>query len=304
MFVIRAPAKVNLALEVLNKRPDGYHEIVSVVQTIELCDELIFEPSDDLEVISENLSVPGEENLVLRAAEALQRATLSRKGARIRLVKRIPAGTGLGGGSSDAAATLWTLNHLWGCHLPEAELARLAATLGSDVPFFLIGATALVEGRGDRVSPLPQIPPSWLVLVALPADLPNKTAALYRALTAADFSDGRRTRLLVERISGGHAPSEALFVNTFERVADELFPGLSERRQLLLDAGARSAHLSGSGPALYSLEHSAEDAARVAGRLSAMDVPVLVTRTTSDALRANPPFSTEERACRAESSVP
>jgi 4-diphosphocytidyl-2-C-methyl-D-erythritol kinase len=158
-----AHAKINLTLDVLGRRPDGYHELRSVMQTVSLADELTVEaaPHLSLEVDRDGSSPPGHAgvpegraNLVWRAAEELRRRRGYQGGARLRLCKRIPAAAGLGGGSSDAAATLLSLNALWGLRCSRADLVEVAAALGSDVPFFLWGGTALVSVRGERVQPL------------------------------------------------------------------------------------------------------------------------------------------------------
>jgi len=170
------------------------------------------------------------------------------RGARIRLDKRIPVAAGLGGGSSDAAAALRGLNKLWKLGRSDAQLAEAGAGLGSDVPFFLYGGTALAEGRGERVTPLLAPPPVWLVLLAPPFELPAKTKRMYAALTPTDFSDGSRTEALVGRIRGGGPVDDSGLYNVFERVAYEVFAGLDAYRDALLMAGARHVHLAGLGP--------------------------------------------------------
>ena len=147
-----APAKLNLGLRILGRRPDGYHDIVSVLQTVDLCDRMVFTPAPPGETLvhCDNPDVPdGPENLVYRAVEILRRATGAGHGVRVDLNKRIPTGAGLGGGSSNAATALRALDRLWGLDLRPERLAALAAELGSDVPFFLTGGTAVVTGRGE-----------------------------------------------------------------------------------------------------------------------------------------------------------
>lgn len=163
MLKLKAPAKVNLTLEVLGRRPDGYHEIGSIIQAIGLYDVLTMEPAQGLEVEPEMIA--GEENMVMKAARLLKDATGTLQGARLRLTKSIPVRMGLGGGSSDAAATLTGLNRLWGLGLSRERLLPLALALGSDVPFFVHGSTALVEGRGETVTPLPSPPLKKVVLL-------------------------------------------------------------------------------------------------------------------------------------------
>src|SRR5438105_2529957 len=170
MITRNAYAKLNLGLEVTGRREDGYHDIVSVMHLVDLHDTLTFDADAEITVDCDNpiLASEGRANLVWRAARLLQETAKVGKGARIELQKNIPLAAGLGGGSSDAAATLSGLVELWGLDLSGEEMRNLAGILGSDVPFFLDGATALVEGRGDRVTPLPAMPPAWAVLVCQP----------------------------------------------------------------------------------------------------------------------------------------
>ncbi|MFC1981580.1 4-(cytidine 5'-diphospho)-2-C-methyl-D-erythritol kinase [Chloroflexota bacterium] len=158
MLTVPAPAKLNLTLEVLGKRPDGFHEIRSVIQAINLCDSLRFQLSQEVTVKSDMPDWSAEESLVSKAASLLQRTTGCSKGASIEVEKLIPLISGLGGDSSDAAAALRGLNQLWKLGLTQEKLVGLAAQLGSDVAFFLYGGTALAEGRGELVTPLPPPP--------------------------------------------------------------------------------------------------------------------------------------------------
>jgi len=153
--VLRASAKVNLALEVLGKRADGYHEIATVLQAVDLFDRIAVETADSLSLHTDDPDLPTDEgNLVMRAARLLQKAAGIETGARIRLQKRIPVAAGLGGGSSDAAATLWGLSRLWKLRWPTARLQELAVELGMDVPFFLGAGRAVARGRGEQLAPL------------------------------------------------------------------------------------------------------------------------------------------------------
>ena len=176
MLCLRAPAKINLYLRVLGKRPDGYHELETVFERVDLADELAFEASRELALTCDDPSLPcGEDNLVLRAARLLQQATGCGAGARIHLTKRIPIAAGLGGGSSDAAAAMVGLNQLWNLWLESSHLMELGASLGSDVPFFLAPtAFAVGRGRGEQCEPLPPEPPLVHVLVVPPERLSTR----------------------------------------------------------------------------------------------------------------------------------
>ncbi|MCL4533542.1 MAG: 4-(cytidine 5'-diphospho)-2-C-methyl-D-erythritol kinase, partial [Bacteroidetes bacterium] len=246
MITRLAPAKLNLALEVLGRRPDGYHEIVSVVQTIDLADTLEFAPSSDLTLTCSDASLVNEDNLGWRAARGLQAATRTRAGAAIHLEKRIPLAAGLGGGSSDAAATFLGLSELWGVSMPAMDLYTLARLLGADVPFFLRGGTALVEGTGERVTTLPPLKPHWAVLLVPPLSIPRKTATLYGRLRPAHCTDGTRTRALAQAIRTNASLDPCLLVNAFQPVLTE--PEMARGRAAMLEAGAPWAALSGSGP--------------------------------------------------------
>ncbi len=253
MLIIKAPAKINLTLEVLSRRNDGYHEIVSVLQTISLHDRLVLEPSSSLRLECHPPGLESPDNLVLRAAELLRKETGTSQGAVMRLEKSIPVGAGLGGGSSDGASALKGLNKLWGLGLSREELLSLAARLGSDVPFFLYQGTALVQGRGERVRPLPPANIQWLVLLRPPIHIPNKTATLYSMISPASFTRGLLTHKLAGRIrGGGDVPAQFLF-NAFDEVAFQAFPDLKEYWDTFESLGAREIHLAGSGPCLFAL---------------------------------------------------
>ncbi len=280
-----APAKINWTLEVLSRRDDGYHEVRTVMQTVELCDTLEIEPADELRLEVEGRHEPGEDDLVLRAAALLDEG--GDRGARIRLVKRIPLAVGLGGGSSDASAALRGLNELWGLGYDDARLVQMAAGIGSDVAFFVYGGTALAEGRGERVTPLPDLSPTWLVLLAPPITAPEKTRRMYAALRQADFSDGSRTEALVGRIGEGRLMGDEGLCNAFERAAYGVFEGLAVYRDALLAAGARRVHLAGSGSALFALGPDEETARSLRARLRAPGGQAFVVRTltAAEALR-------------------
>jgi 4-diphosphocytidyl-2-C-methyl-D-erythritol kinase len=255
MLELRAHAKLNLCLEVTGKRADGYHNIVSVMQLVDLHDTLTFSPAGDIQLLSDDpvMLAEGDNNLVLRAAHLLRQTYGLNKGASITLHKRVPTAAGVGGGSSDAATTLLGLSRLWRLDLPSEELVRLGSMLGSDVPFFFAGPTALVQGRGERVTSLSPSPAFRTVLVCQPYSLPNKTRQLYASLTPDNMSDGSATHSLLEVLKrGGDITSMPLF-NSFERAAFQVFPGLGQVRECILNAGAPNVHLSGSGPTLYTL---------------------------------------------------
>ena len=276
---IETPAKVNLTLEVLGKREDGYHEIASVMQTISLFDTLTFRPSDEIKVLAEIEDLETRDNLIHRAAILLRETSGVSAGAEIRLDKQIPLAAGLGGGSSDAAATLLGLDRLWGLELGEGELKELAARLGSDVPFFVTGGTALVEGRGERVSNVKTPPTLWLVLAFPDHRLENKTATAYKTLSNTDHTDGRRTADLVERIESGSEINYDAFFNVFGRVAAQIFPGIDGSRSILQKASGRPVHLSGAGPTLFCRVDGHDEGQRVVTECAARGLDSRLVRT-------------------------
>jgi len=254
MLTLQAPAKLNLTLEVLGKRQDGFHEIRSVIQAINLCDSLHFQLSQNIEFKSDRPNWIPEKSLVSKAAGLIQTATECAKGAIIEINKRIPLESGLGGDSSDAATVLRGLNKLWGLGLSPKELLKLAAQLSSDTSFFLLGGTALAEGRGEIVTSLPPLPCMWVVLMVPSVSVGSgKTKQLYDSLNASHYTEGEITdRLVASLTTGGEIISSSLF-NVFNEVALDSFAGLGKYREQFLKAGARRICLAGSGPALFTL---------------------------------------------------
>lgn len=287
MFSILAPAKINLTLEVLGERPDGYHEIRSLVQTIDLCDRLRFRLSRDTKFGSDSPGFVWEESLMSRATALLRQATGCTKGATIELAKRIPLSSGLGGDSSDAAAILSGLNKLWKLGLSPEELLELAPRLGSDVSFFLYGGTALVEGRGEILTKLPPLPHRWVVLMIPDVPrLPEKTRRLYARLKPSHYTDGKITENFVRALKGGREIKPSMLFNTFENVAFDYFTGLKVYKEHLTKLGAQNVHLAGSGPALFSLIKDKAEAEKLYGYLQKQKVECYLATTL---LRQPPP---------------
>ncbi len=256
---VLAYAKLNLTFEVLGRRNDGFHQVTTIMQTIGLADVLRIEPNSELKVDCEYPELVGEQNLAWRAAVELAKAGNIEPRARITIEKHIPVGMGLGGGSSDAAAALLGLNHLWDLGLSLDELASVAAGLGSDVSFFLWGGTALAQGRGEQITRLSPLPPLALTLVFPDLVIPNKTAAMYSRLTLAQFSDGGVTRQMIQILTAGQFVRESvggLIFNAFSEVAARTYPGLMELCREIADQGGPAMHLCGAGPALFTLPSS------------------------------------------------
>jgi 4-diphosphocytidyl-2-C-methyl-D-erythritol kinase len=266
MLTVYAPAKVNLVLEVLGKDND-YHRISSIIQSIDLCDVLSFQLDKEIHFDCDEPTLKGD-NLVTRAAFLLKGSVKYDLGARIELRKSIPWGVGLGGGSSDAAATLLALNELWGLRLPISELVRLAFKLGSDVPFFVHKGTALVEGRGEKVTLLPSLPSASFVLLVPPLPkVPGKTKQMYSNLRVADFTEGQFVRAALSCLKEGKRVDPDLMFNAFERVAFDFFPELEKYRKILKEAGAPGVCLAGSGPCLFTFFSEEKKAGELFSRL-------------------------------------
>jgi 4-diphosphocytidyl-2-C-methyl-D-erythritol kinase len=281
-LVIDAPAKLNLHLSVLGRRPNGYHELETVMASIGLYDTLSFEPqAGPVELICEGADgLPADEsNLVLRAASLIASEHRVDRGARIRLTKRIPMQAGLGGGSSNAAAALAGLNQLWALRLRSEELHRLAAQLGSDVNFFIDSAPlALCRGRGELVDQRPLKGPLWFVL-AKPA-IGLSTAAVFRHLDLGRCGHGESTLLLDACQRGDAGQVGSLVANDLERPSRELSSELGALLDRLSSASLYGSRMTGSGSACYGIAASrlhAERAARQLRREGRGDVFVVRT---------------------------
>jgi 4-diphosphocytidyl-2-C-methyl-D-erythritol kinase len=265
---VRALAKINLSLKVLGKRPDGYHELRTIFQTISLADTIgiEFTPGRQTAIeLASNVDIPN--NLVVRAARVALDGMKLRGRVSFLLEKRIPAGSGLGGGSSDAAAILLALPVLAGVNVPLGELTALAAELGSDVPFFLLGGTALGLGRGTELYPLPEAGELRGLLVA--PEVPIATAEAYQALNR-KLTSGLQSPIMNSfqalswLLDRGLSPEEwsAFGENDFEAFAFQRYPRLAAIRRKLRKAGARPVMLSGSGSALFGIFPRREDGER------------------------------------------
>jgi len=278
-LVFRASAKVNLTLEVLAKRPDGYHEVATVLQAVDLFDRVIVEDAPTLEVRTDDPALPTDErNLVTRAASLLREAAGVARGARIRLHKRIPVGAGLGGGSSDAAAALIGLNRLWGLRWPRTRLAEMGTRLGMDVPFFLGRGPALGTGRGETLAPLTVRGGYALVLVN--PRVPLSTRTVYEAVGPGWRAEPVGTRRMVEALERRSAAlvAEAL-TNHLEGPAQALLPVIGRIKAALLAAGALGASMSGSGPTVFGLARSYDQARQIRRRLTRAEWACWAVRT-------------------------
>lgn len=260
---IEAPAKINLGLEIIGRRRDGYHEVRSILAMIDLTDTLTVSTSvhgnQPSRVIGMDLAT--DDNLIVKASR------LHEFSLRVDIDKRIPMAAGLGGASSDAAATLFAGNALQNTPRSLQTLSILAATIGSDVPFFLGAPCATVSGTGTELTPLPP-PTGWVVLATPEHDIPQKTGTLYGCLLASDFSDGSSIASQVERIQTGQDVEPSFLQNAFSRALGKLFPDIIQLKKHMLDAGCPFVALSGAGPTHYSIVPSKQGAERIAANLS------------------------------------
>lgn len=277
-IVHAAPAKINLALEIIGRRADGYHDLVSLFATIDLADRVRVAAAGSLDVrIRPDVDASPGDDLASRAVRALAAATGHEPAAHIRIRKRIPVAAGMGGGSSDAGAVLTALSRLWRAEIP---LGPVAASIGSDVPFFVAGAPyAVVRGRGESVEALPAPAlPLWSVLVRVRARLP--TPAVFAALGPDEWTDGVATAGLAAAFADGTIGPEALrrsSRNGLLAAAERVCPAIAEVRSVAASRGIELS-LSGSGPTLFRIADDRADALRVSRilRRAGLDARALV----------------------------
>jgi 4-diphosphocytidyl-2-C-methyl-D-erythritol kinase len=282
-LVVRTSAKVNLTLEVLGKREDGYHELATIMQSVDLWDRLAAEPADGLSLVTSDPTLPtDEENLVMRAARLLREEAGVTAGARMRLDKQIPIAAGLGGGSSDAAAALWALNRLWGLRWPAQRLRGLAERLGMDVPFFLGKGRALATGRGERLAPLPA--PGGLALVLVNPNFPLATRDVYQRVPADWSAEPAGARRMAAALRSRSARQVAgALVNNLETVVEPMVPAIRRMKAALLAAGALGAVMSGSGPTVFGVARSFDHARAIRRRVTRAGWSVWAVRTQGGA---------------------
>lgn len=261
---IKAPAKINLSLDALYKREDGYHEVEMVMTTIDLSDRLTMEATEQDEILLDVKAhfIPDDKrNLIYQAAVLLKQRFEVKQGVRIVIDKQIPVSAGLAGGSSDAAATLKGLNELWGLGLSLDQLAELSAEIGSDIAFCLYGGTALATGRGEIITPLPMIPSCWIVL-AKPS-ISVSTPGVYKELDLEKVKHPDTKRLLQGIENQDINEIFAATGNVLESVTLEKNPIVKQIKERMLAFGADAALMSGSGPTVFGLVKQYSRAKRI-----------------------------------------
>ena len=281
MVTVEANAKINLTLDILGKRPDGFHEVAMVMQTIGLHDTLVMEKTErDIEL---SINVPwlkaDEKNLAWRAAELIRQEYGLEGGVRIELTKRIPVAAGLAGGSADAAAVLKGMNDLYGLQLDEEKLCELGARLGSDIPFCIMGGTMLATGRGEVLTRLSDMPETWVVL-AKPR-ISVSTAWAYQNYDEQGADRHPDNEAIKQAIARGNRKAVAgLLCNVLESVTIKKYDVIAEYKQMMLDKGAMASMMSGSGPTVFGLAKNREQAESIADVLrQETNADVFVTRT-------------------------
>ncbi len=263
---LRAPAKINWFLSVLGRRDDGYHDIRSLMQTVDLYDTLTFEAAGSLEVISDIPGLAEGDNLVMHAARAVRKAADPGRGARIRVTKEIPVAAGLGGGSSDAAATIIGLNRFWGLGLDPEALHKIAASIGSDVPFFIDAGLAVAEGRGERITVLQDAPEVSLLLVN--PGIAVSTAWAYRSWQIGLTKKTIDIKLFCQTLARKDFNSlPVMLVNDLEDAVIAAHPEIGRIKGDLVRYGAAAAAMSGSGSTVFGVFSSPEEANRAADRM-------------------------------------
>lgn len=289
-----APAKINLTLEITGKRIDGYHDIISIMQTIDLCDCLTFHENPWLQIIPEYHNLPAGDklpgfdrnnylvkNLVYRTADILKKETGYKSGAIIELKKNIPSSAGLGGGSSDAAATLRGLNRLWNLKLSPENLAEIGAKVGSDVSFFIYGGTCIVSGRGEQIKKIYPVNGKWVLIILLPFSIKDKTKTLYSHVDSENFTSGEYTKMVAEDIYKNQKKIlKENFFNVFEFIYQKLFDDYGKWIKELNVLGVSPVHLAGSGPAVFYLSDDESEVLEAAEKISnKTDLSIYITRT-------------------------
>ena len=281
MVTVEANAKINLTLDILGKRPDGFHEVAMVMQSIGLHDTLTMEKTDG--EIALSINVPwlkaDEKNLAWRAAELVRQEYGLTGGVRMELTKRIPIAAGLAGGSADAAAVLKGMNELYNLQMSEARLCELGAKLGSDIPFCLMGGTMLATGRGEVLTRLADMPETWVVL-AKPR-ISVSTAWAYQNYDEQGAERHPDNEAIKKAIARGNRKAVAgLLCNVLESVTIKKYDVIADYKQMMLDKGAMASMMSGSGPTVFGLAKSREQAESIADVLrQETNADVFVTRT-------------------------
>ncbi|WP_158738528.1 4-(cytidine 5'-diphospho)-2-C-methyl-D-erythritol kinase [Alteribacillus sp. YIM 98480] len=281
---IKAPAKINLSLDVLHKRDDGYHEVKMVMSQVDLSDRLDLEIREDGKItieLSEGFLPVDQRNLAYQAASLLQHRYDIKLGVSIYIHKHIPVAAGLAGGSSDAAAVLKGLNELWEIGLSTADVAALGSEIGSDVSFCVYGGTALATGRGEIIKPLPSPPPCWVILAKPPIGV--STREIYQRMKIENPPKEVASEKIIKAIeSNDYREICNNLFNSLENVTLPLYPEVKRIKERMLDSGVDAALMSGSGPTVFGLVKKESRIHRVYNALRGFCDQVYAVRLISD----------------------
>ena len=250
MLVYKSPAKINLTLELINRRKDGYHNISTIMQTINIFDLITYEPDKKIVISSNIKELNSETNLIFKAVKLMRNKFNINQGVKIYLNKNIPISSGLGGGSSNAATTLIALNIMWGLNLKLIELVSLAQSIGSDVPFFISRGTALISGKGENIEQLPDIKPVLFLLLHNENVLFNKTYSMYKAMSPNEYTSGKLSYESASIIKTSRSLQCTKLFNCFDKIAPKQFPTFKKYSKSLEELGLNEYHLAGSGPTI------------------------------------------------------
>jgi 4-diphosphocytidyl-2-C-methyl-D-erythritol kinase len=264
MIYETAHAKINLTLDTLFKRDDGYHEVEMIMTTIDLNDRLSFEMRHDNKIVVEveqNYVPSDHKNLAFKAAEAIKKHYNIKQGVTIRLEKDIPVSAGLGGGSADAAATLRGLNRLFNLNLSLEELCQIGINIGTDIPFCLYSKTAICKGKGEIVELLNKPPSAW-VITAKP-DVGISSPDVFKSLTLENDFRVHTASCLSALASGNYEALCQSLSNRLETVSHKMYPGITKLKENMLNSGADGALMSGSGPTVYALAKNEKQAKHI-----------------------------------------
>lgn len=260
----KAPAKINLSLDVLRKREDGYHDVEMIMTTVDLADriELNTLEEDRIEVSLWSRYVPNDErNLAYKAAKAFKQKYNIKKGVHIKIEKVIPVSAGLGGGSTDAAAVLRGLNRLWNMDIPTKQLAELGSTLGSDIPFCVYGSTGIAKGFGEIIEPLPSPPPFWVVLAK--PDIGVSTRTIFQRVKMDEIIHPNTNQVMEALYEKDFNKLCQNIGNSLEAITTALHPEVLRIKEKMIQAGGSGVLMSGSGPTVYGLVEQQSKAQRI-----------------------------------------
>ena len=278
---VNAFAKINLFLTVTGKRADGYHDLISVMQSLELCDRISIRKGGNANnpvlLTIDNPYLPtGDKNLVVKAAKLLMKEYGINEPIQIRLNKRIPVGAGLGGGSSDAAATMHGINQLFGLDIPLDTLIELGKTIGADVPFCLMGSTALAEGIGEKLTPLSPLPSCYVLLACLPAHVSTRT--IFERLPA-KFEPPDIEKFMAAYESQDIAAVAQNFKNIFTPITSGIHPQILTIISELQNMGAMGASMTGTGATVFAYFNSGNNAKKARNILKQQGIRVFLTKS-------------------------